>query len=121
MISQTNAVITVDATASDPTGWDEVTGQPIFAADSTVNLRAFLENKKDPQEKHLPGIDNPIAYLEGRIESAPATLKIRQFYPITIKLQNQCYDARFYLLGTTMGGFGLEQYFGVAIAGYLVE
>jgi hypothetical protein len=121
MLSQTNAVITIATANPEPTGWDEVTGQPIFSPGNTIQLKAFLENKKEPQEKHLPGVDNPIAYLEGRIETTIPELKIRQFYPITINLQNQIYNARFYLLGTTLGGFGLESYFGTAIAGYLLE
>jgi hypothetical protein len=121
MLSQTNATITVAMSNPEPIGWDMVTGQPIFGESESVELSAFLENKKDPQERSLPGVDNPVAYLEGRIEAIPDGFKIKQFYPISIKLQNQIYNARFYLMGTTIGGFGLESYFGVAIAGYLVE
>lgn len=121
MLSQTNATITVSTSNPEPIEWDMVTGQPIFGEATSIILPAFLENKKDPQERSLPGIDNPIAYLEGRIESVPLGFKIKQFYPITITLQNQSYEARFYLMGTTIGGFGLETYFGVAIAGYLLE
>jgi len=122
VINKPNATILIPIPSTTATGTDPISGLPIYGEGTTKKVSAFLEEKKPPTIYSLPGTDNPIAYLEGRIVgSPPVGLKADFFYPITIKLQNESVSRHFYVCETTSGGLGLEVFFGTAIKGFLVN
>ena len=124
MINTPNAtiLISIPSTTATGTGTDPITGLPIYDVAKTIKVPVWLEEKKTPTIYNLPGVDNPIEYMEGRVQGTPpAGLKADYFYPITIKLQNESVSKRFYVTETATGGLGLESLFDVAIKGFLVN
>ena len=121
MIGLPNAVISVPSLTSAPI-FDPYTGDPVFTPVSVSTVNATLEETSPPRESSLPGVDNPIAYLEGRIEGFPTVYpKEGEYYPISITLQNQIKECRFYVMATPSSRLGLDDFFGKAISGYLTE
>lgn len=121
MIGLPNAVISISTLTSDPI-FDPYTGEPAFTPVSVSEVNATLEETSPPRDLSLSGIDNPIAYLEGRIEGFPSiTPKEGEYYPISITLQNQIKECRFYVMASPSSRLGLDSFFGKAIAGYLTE
>lgn len=122
MLGFPNATITVVTEGNTITGYDPYTGEPIIEAGSTYQIEASLEEKSQPREIELPGVNQPLAYLEGRIKDNPPTqLKAGYFYPISINLQNETKSARLYVVQTPTSRLGLDATFGKAIAGWLVD
>lgn len=123
MFFQSNAILTINVKSSTPTGRDPVTGRPILGVASTSTIPCFLEQKKPPTDYQLPGVDNPLCYLEGITEGTPITpLTPNQFYPITITLQTGTKNGRFYLLPTPTGGLIPDDFFGgFYVSGWLVD
>jgi hypothetical protein len=120
MIGQPNATITIPV-LGNPT-FDPYTGEPVFPVTSNNSVLATLEETSAPRELPLAGVNNPIAYLEGRIEGfPPVELKEGQYYDIAITLQNQIKFCRFYIVASPSSRMGLDDFFGKAIAGYLTE
>ncbi len=121
MLGIPNAIIKIPVFPTNPVSFDPYTGEPVFAAPTTDTINACLEEKTPPKEQSLPGQDTAIAYLAGRIQGqAPPSLTVRNFYDITITLQNQTIDGRLYLTATPKSRLGLDSVFGVAIYGWLV-
>lgn len=123
MFFKSNATLTINSRSTTPTGRDPVTGRPILGVTSSSPLPCFLEQKKPSTDYKLPGVDNPICYLEGITEGEPITpLVPNQFYPITITLQSGVKTARFYLLPTPTGGLVPDSFFGgFFLSGWLVD
>ena len=120
MIGQPNATITIPV-LGNPT-FDSYTGEPVFPVSSTKSVLATLEETSPPRELPITGVNNPIAYLEGRIEGFPPVELIEgQYYDIAITLQNQIKFCRFYIVASPSSRMGLDLFFGKAIAGYLTE
>lgn len=120
MIGQPNATITVSV-LGEPT-LDSYTGEPVFPVTSTSSVLATLEETSPPRDLSLTGVNNPISYLEGRIEGFPPVELIEgQYYDIAITLQNQIKFCRFYIVASPSSRMGLDSFFGKAIAGYLTE
>lgn len=112
-----NGKLTIGTKATQ-NGFDEETGQPIIEV-TTSEIDCYLEQVRPQSDFNLPGVNNPIAYLEGRIKGN-ATLTPNQFYPLTITLQTGETSGRFYLLATPICGLNLNSYFGGAfISGWL--
>ena len=122
MIGLPNATIKVPVIPTEPIDFDPYTGEPRFGTITYDTVNAALEEKTAPRELNLPGVDSAIAYLEGRIQGTPSTkLTANNFYEITITLQNQTLEARFYVVATPTSRLGLDSVFGVAIHGWLVK
>lgn len=120
MIGTPNAEIKV--VAMEATNYDPYTGEPVFAVASVSTVSAVLEETSPPKELNLSGVDNPIAYLEGRISGTPTiNLKEGNFYGITTTLQNQIKTCRFYVVASPSSRMGLDSFFGQFIAGFLTE
>lgn len=120
MIGLPNATITIPILET-PT-FSPYTGEPVFSVSTTKSVSVTLEETSPPRELSLTGIDNPIAYLEGRIDGdAPSELIEGQYYQINITLQNQSKNCRFYLVASPSSRMGLDSFFGKAIAGFLTE
>lgn len=121
MLGIPNAIIKVPVTSPTPIGFNQYTGEPIFSPITYDTVNAALEEKTPPREQNLPGVDSAIAFLVGRIQSTPPSgLIARNFYDISITLQNQTLDARFFLITTPKSRLGLDSIFGTAIYGWLV-
>lgn len=122
MIGIPNAILNVPITPSEPIGFNQYTGEPIFSPITYEAVNAALEEKSPPKEVTLPGVDTAIAYMEGRISKTPSThLTANNYYDITITLQNQVLSARFYVVATPSSRLGLDSLFGTAIHGWLVK
>lgn len=122
MLGIPNAIIKVPVSPSEPVSFDPYTGEPIFSLLTFETVNATLEEKTPPKEQSLPGQDTAIAYLAGRLKGkAPTGLKARNFYDITISLQTQTLEGRFYLVATPKSRLGLDSVFGTAIYGWLVS
>ena len=122
MLSLPNAIITIPVTPSTPISFDLYTGEPIFPAPTVKTVRASLGEKNPPREVDLPGIDGTITYLAGRlIDLSPPELIVRNYYQISITLQTQTFDGRFYPVPTPVSRLGLDKAFGVAIYGWLIK
>lgn len=121
MLGIPNAIIKIPVSSSTPIGFNQYTGEPIFSPITYDTVNAALEEKTPPREQNLPGVDSAIAFLVGRIQSTPPSgLIARNFYDISITLQNQTLDARFFLITTPKSRLGLDSIFGTAIYGWLV-
>lgn len=121
MLGLPNAIIKVPVSSPIPVSFDPYTGEPIFSPITYETVNAALEEKTPPREHNLPGQDTAIAYLVGRIQGTPPSgLTARNFYDITITLQNQTLQARFYMVATPKSRLGLDSIFGAAIYGWLV-
>ena len=122
MLGLPNATIKVPVIPTEPIGFNQYTGEPQFGTITYDTVNAALEEKTAPRELNLPGVDSAIAYLEGRIQGTLSTkLTANNFYEITINLQNQTIEARFYVVATPTSRLGLDSVFGVAIHGWLVK
>lgn len=122
MIGLPNATIKVPVIPTEPTGYDPYSGEPQFGSITLDTVNVVLEEKNAPRELNLPGVDSAIAYMEGRIQGTPSTkLTANNFYDITITLQNQTLEARFYVVATPTSRMGLDSVFGAAIHGWLVK
>lgn len=123
MLYRTNATLTTKSTTGNtPTGFDPVTGEPIFGT-QTVTLSASLEEASEPQEIAYPGIDASATYLEGRCidpKSLPSAFKPHILCDIEYRSQGDFIRGKFYILPTVNSRLGLESYFGGAIAGFLI-
>lgn len=115
-------LIALSSTGSTPTGFDPVTGEPIFSQ-SEIVVFCSLEETSKPQEIVYPGIDSSATYLEGRCinpKSLPVAFKAHTTVDIEYETQTGTLKGKFYLLPTVNSRLGLEQYFGGAVAGFLV-
>jgi hypothetical protein len=122
MLGLANATITIPVNPSTPTSFDPYTGEPAFTGTTYKTVRATLEETTPPKDLSLPGVDNPLAYLEGRIlDNLPDELKPNLYYNITISLQTGVKSARFYVVSTPVSRLGLDVLFGKAIAGWLTN
>lgn len=123
MFYKPNATLTTKSLqGTQPTGFDPVTGEPIFGT-SSVSVSASLEEAAKPIEVAFPGIDGSYTYLEGRCVS-PKTLPT-EFKPHTVvdieyTSQGGVIAGKFYICTTLSSRLGLESYFGNAIAGFLI-
>lgn len=122
MIGIPNATIKVPIIPTEPTGFDQFTGEPIFGAITIETVSVALEEKTPPREINLPGVDSTVVYLEGRIEGTPSVrLTANNYYEISITLQNQTLESRFFVVATPKSRLGLDSVFGTAIHGWLIK
>lgn len=119
---QQNALLTYTTDSDQPTGFDPVTGAPIFGKTKT-EVKASLEEVSRPKQDTLPGVDETSIYLEGRASKPrylPSEFKTRRFIDLTLDKGEQGHmKGKFYLLPKNRSRLGLESYFGDAIAGFL--
>ena len=122
MLSLPNAIIKIPITSLEPVSFDPYTGEPIFSPPSFKLVRASLGQKNPPKEVDLPGVDGSTIYLAGRlIDPPPSEMNVRNYYQISITLQTQTLDAKFYPVPTPTSRLGLDGVFGAAIYGWLVK
>lgn len=118
MLGKINARITYAIASTEPTGYSEVTGEPIFSETLGV-VEASLEAESDPSIYDLPGIENIICKLSGN-QKGTTNLKAHTFYYIEVDLQGESKIGRFYLLPSPRDRLVGSRFFGVPIEGILV-
>lgn len=120
-----NATLTAVIQSNTPTGFNSITGEPIFATVSTKQLTCSLEEDSNPAVLRSPGIEETAIYLIGRAIDPPIIpLEFipNQRYACTITLSgNYPLSGNFYLLPSISSRLGLETIFGSAIAGWFVQ
>jgi hypothetical protein len=120
-----NATLTSTVQSATPTGFNPVTGEPMFGTISTVSLSCSLEEDSNPTVPRSPGIEETAIYLIGRaIDPAiiPPEFIPNQKYACTITLSNSDpINGSFYLLPSVKSRLGLESVFNTAIAGWFVR
>jgi hypothetical protein len=122
MFGLPNARISYAIASSEPTGWDEVTGLPIFG-NSTGTITASLEVETDPSIYNLQGVENIICKLAGKIikpSKMPSKLIAHAFYDLEIDLYGETKTGRFYLLPTPTSRLGVDKVLGQRIEGVMV-
>jgi hypothetical protein len=118
MLGKINARITYAIASSEPIGFSEVTGEPIFS-ETTATIEASLETDSDPTVYDLPGVENIICKLSGN-QKGTVALKAHEFYPIQIDLQGETKTGRFYALPSPSDRLVGSQWFGTPLRGILV-
>ena len=118
MLGKINARITYAIASSEPTGYSEVTGEPIFS-ETTGVIEASLETDSDPTVYDLPGVENIICKLSGN-QKGTVPLKAHEFYPIEINLQGENKTGRFYVLPSPSDRLVGNSWFGVPLRGILI-
>lgn len=117
-----NATLTAFVQTDTPSGFDPVTGNPIFTFTEKI-LVASLEESSNPNIPLAPGIEETAIYLEGRAINPsfiPSEFVPNQKYKILIDFHDVVTEGEFYLLPTIKSRLGLESAFNSAIEGWLV-
>lgn len=120
MFSQT-ATLVITESGSSPTGFDPSTGAPLFGSSETL-IAVSIEDTKPPTTETLPGLENVLAYIEGRcLESLPEGVTVPARAQIELELSGQVKRLQFYSVPQTISRLGLDKIFGQPIAGYLID
>lgn len=118
-----NATITAKISGTTPTGFNPVTGAPIFQ-ETDITAICSLEEGNPPSPESMPGIEETAVYLTGRaVEPTilPDAFIPNQRYDCTVELAAGTVVGKFYLLPLLRGRLGLESVFGEAIAGWFTR
>lgn len=122
MFGKANATITYAIASTEPTGFSEVTGQPIFGT-VTGTVTASLEEESDPSVYNLAGVENIVCKLSGKLinpSKMPTGLIAHAYYDIAIDLYGEIKIGRFYLLPVAVSRLGVDSILGQRIEGVLV-
>jgi hypothetical protein len=117
-----NATITVKTESSTPSGFDPVTGAPIFLI-TIATVIASLEEVANPDVPRSPGIEETAIYLEGRAlnpAQLPASFVPNRKYSVLLNRAGGTVEGELYLLPSARSRLGLESVFNDPIEGWLV-
>lgn len=117
-----NATLTAFVQSAIPSGFDSVTGNPIFTSTEKI-LVASLEEASNANIPLAPGIEETAIYLEGRAINPsfiPIEFVPNHKYKILIDFHDVVTEGEFYLLPTIKSRLGLESAFNSPICGWLV-
>lgn len=124
----TNATITYNSPSSPVViGENPVTGEPIFGSSSgdLVTIECSLEEAEEKGNTYpIEGVDIHGTFLRGRATNPltiPSSFKAGLMANLTWSDGTNSRTGRFYVIPVVSSRFGLESYFGAAIAGFLIE
>jgi len=118
-----NASLIAKIQSPTPTGYNPVTGAPIFD-ENIISVDLSVEEGKPAEAGLSPGIEESAIYLTGRVGNSgflPAAFIPNRKYDCVINLSGQTLSGKFYLLPLLKGRLGLENIFGQPIAGWFIE
>lgn len=123
MIYIVNATLIYTVKASTPSGFDPITGAPIFADDLTGSVELSLEEANNANVEPVPGVDRNALFLDGRAVAPPVLvpeITRNTFYPLTITLLGKTVAGKIYLLPRITSRLNLDNTFGEPVQGWFV-